>query len=583
MSQKKNYDLHPSIAISSSQEDCALGWSKIFSKLKQVLPDAGKYVVAFECYPGVAIDRFVQCLQAKFPAADVLEMSTAYKDSSSLKAHFEPSLTEDPVFGVMRRADVGEYFDDARLDELKRRVEQTLGLTFLIGTGTAQACSSEDLLVYAGVTRWELQRRQRNHEIGNLGFDNTDASAAVLYKNAFFLEWRVADAIRHSLFSRVSFFLDMDDEESPSMISGQTMRSAVSMVTHRPFRVEPFFDPGPWGGQWMKQKFGLPDGPSNYAWCFDCVPEENAVSFMFGDRRFKLPAIMLVHEAPEALLGRTVYERFGAEFPIRFDLLDTMDGGNLSLQVHPLTAYIKEHFGMDYTQDESYYILDCKGLSHLYLGLADSVDRDAMRDDLVAAQAGDIEFPAERYTSVWPTKKHDHFSIPAGTIHCSGQDNVVLEISATPYIFTFKLWDWGRLGMDGNPRPIHLNRGLENIQWNRDRSWVKKELMDQVSPVGGGPGWQEERTGLHALEFLETRRTWFTEAVTYDTAGNLHVLNLVEGDAVIVESPNGSWEPYEIHYAETFIVPAAVGRYTIRPLRKAENPLGILQAYVRPS
>ena len=73
-----------------------------------------------------------------------------------------------------------------------------------------------------------------------------------------------------------------------------------------------------------------------------------------------------------------------------------------------------------------------------------------------------------------PARKHDHFLIPAGTIHCSGRDGVVLEISATPYIFTFKLWDWGRTGLDGRPRPIHLDHGLQNIDWSRRTRWVGK-------------------------------------------------------------------------------------------------------------
>jgi hypothetical protein len=87
---------------------------------------------------------------------------------------------------------------------------------------------------------------------------------------------------------------------------------------------------------------------------------------------------------------------------------------------------------------------------------------------------------------------------------------MVLEISATPYIFTFKLWDWGRLGLDGRPRPIHLEHGLKNIQWNRTTTWVRENLIDQHKSVACGDGWREERTGLHSLEFLETRRHWFT-------------------------------------------------------------------------
>ena len=143
---------------------------------------------------------------------------------------------------------------------------------------------------------------------------------------------------------------------------------------------------------------------------------------------------------------------------------------------------------------------------------------------------------------------------------------MVLEISATPYIFTFKLWDWGRVGLDGKPRPIHLEHGLANIQWNRDTAWVRKELLNQVEPIAEGDGWSEERTGLPSAEFLETRRIWFSKPVQHDTGGNLNVLNLVEGEAAVIESPTGAFEPLEIHYAETFIAPAAVGRYTIRPL-----------------
>jgi mannose-6-phosphate isomerase class I len=274
-------------------------------------------------------------------------------------------------------------------------------------------------------------------------------------------------------------------------------------------------------------------------------------------------------------------EQFGAEFPIRFDFLDTMDGGDLSLQVHPLRSYIREQFGMSYTQDESYYLLDAGPDATVYLGLREGIDMQAMATDLRAAQAGGPAFRAEQYVNVWPARKHAHFLIPAGTIHCSGRNSVVLEISATPYIFTFKLWDWDRLGLDGRPRPIHLNHGLKNIQWDRTTDWVREHLIDQEEQVASGDGWREERTGLHALEFIETRRHWFTKSVQHDTCGNLHVLNLIEGEAVIVESPANAFPPMTVHYAETFIVPAAVGPYSIRPAEPARRELATIKAYVR--
>ena len=142
---------------------------------------------------------------------------------------------------------------------------------------------------------------------------------------------------------------------------------------------------------------------------------------------------------------------------------------------------------------------------------------------------------------------------------------MVLEISATPYIFTFKMWDWGRLGLDGKPRPIHLDHGLANVQWDRTTDWTMKHLVNAIEPLASGDGWREERTGLHEREFIETRRHWFTNTVTHHTGGGVNVLNLVEGEEAIVESPTDSFAPYIVHYAETFIVPAAVGAYTIRP------------------
>lgn len=159
---------------------------------------------------------------------------------------------------------------------------------------------------------------------------------------------------------------------------------------------------------------------------------------------------------------------------------------------------------------------------------------------------------------------------------------MVLEISATPYIFTFKMWDWGRLGLDGKPRPIHLEHGLANIDWGRTAGWVGRNLVNRIEPLGSGDGWREERTGLHEREFIETRRHWFTKSVAHDTGGVVHVLNLVEGEEVIVESPAGAFKPFVVHYAETFIVPAAVGPYLVRPHGPASGrECATLKAYVR--
>jgi mannose-6-phosphate isomerase len=332
----------------------------------------------------------------------------------------------------------------------------------------------------------------------------------------------------------------------------------------------------------MKQQFDLDPAAANYAWCFDCVPEENSLLMRFGDVRVEIPALDLVLLYPQALLGEAVYARFGAEFPIRFDLLDTVGGQNLSLQVHPTAPYIRQQFGMAYTQDESYYILAAEPDAGVCLGVKTGTQPDEMAAALAQAGQGLNDFDDRRFINHLPARRHDHFLIPAGTVHCAGAGSVVLEISATPYLFTFKLWDWGRLGLDGRPRPLHLHHGREVIDWQRDTGWVTRELVNRVEPVAAGPGWQEERTGLHPSQFIETRRHWFSVPVLHHTEGRVNVLNLIEGEEAVVESPSGHFAPFVVHFAETFIIPAAVGAYRIRPCgRSLGKRLGTLKAWVR--
>src|SRR5207253_5585136 len=91
------------------------------------------------------------------------------------------------------------------------------------------------------------------------------------------LDWRVADRIKRDLLERIDYLLDTTDPATPKMSTGEAFRAGLQCARNRPFRVVPFFDPGPWGGQWMREVCDLPDGPPNYAWCFDCVPEENSL------------------------------------------------------------------------------------------------------------------------------------------------------------------------------------------------------------------------------------------------------------------------------------------------------------------
>lgn len=552
-------------------------------KVAGELVDKGKSVIVIETYHGVFVEEIMESINMSMSPALLIDARDVLLSERQIDDMVYPFVTDDPVFGYITSLKLQDFLDQQKIANLRSEVATVKnGVVMIVGVGASLIVPSPDLLIYADMPRWEIQLRFRSDSVANLGIKNFSDAFAYQYKRAFFVDWRVCDKHKREIFPDCNYFLDTTKAGLPKMVTGDAMKEALAQTIKRPFRVVPFFDPGPWGGQWLKEICDLDRSKQNFAWGFDCVPEENSLLFNFNGCPFEIPAINLVFTHPKELLGEKVYEAFGAEFPIRFDFLDTMEGGNLSLQVHPLLQYIREKFGMAYTQDESYYFLEAKDEAYVYLGLKEKINPEQMMTQLELAQKGGERFDAEQFVEKWQIKKHDHILIPAGTIHCSGANSVVLEISATPYIFTFKLWDWGRMGLDGKPRPISLEHGRKVIQWNRTTQWTRENIINRVEPVSQGHGWREERTGLDETSFIETRRHWFTETVPHNTNGVVNVLNLIEGDEVIIESPSGSFEPYILHYAETFIVPANVGSYTIRPYgRSVGKECATIKASVR--
>ena len=574
--RRPNYDKFP-VAGTGPADACSAGWAAVAQRLRAAHPR----VVVVDCYPGV-LDADIKQLTAALAPDVVIDAGTALRSAAEVDAMVQPDLGDDPVFGRLTDLRLRDFFDDDRLTELRRRVGDAPGTVLVIGIGAALVTRG-DVLVHASLPRREIELRQNAGLVGNLGADNVGTRPSLVYKRAYFVDWRVADAHKRQLWPDMHFLLDTAGADRPLLVDASAYFDVLETVVSRPFRVVPWFEPAPWGGRWMQQVCDLDPDVDNFGWCFDCVPEENSLLLRFGDHVLEAPSLDLVMRHPHALLGESVVRRFGAEFPIRFDFLDTMGGGNLSLQVHPLTDYIRAHFGLSFTQDESYYLLDADDDAIVYLGLRSDVDPVAMELQLRAAQDGGSPFPAGRHVNIWPARRHDHFLIPAGTVHCSGRNSMVLEISATPYIFTFKLWDWDRLGLDGRPRPVHIDHGLRNIQWHRDTVYTQRNLINHVEPLNAGDGWRAERTGLHEAEFIDTHRHWFTGPVEHHTNGGVNVLNLVEGEDAVVSSPDGAFDPFTVHYAETFIVPAAVGAYTITPGRaSAGAECATIKAFVRP-
>ena len=579
--RKSNYDKQPATLV---EGNIWQGWDAIRQEINNrstVAAGKNRCVIVVECYQGVHHEELWSELKA-LNVDHAFDTSAIFKTVDEVKQMTYPYITDDRLFGFRANFSMADFLDVQKLQNLRNELAGLSGVVLVYGHGAAVVAPDADLLIYADMPRWEIQMRSRKHEVCGLGVDNYAEAPSYHYKRGYFVDWNVCDKLKKQLLPIAALWLDTTLAGQPKMITGDTLRKGLEKTAHQPFRVVPFFDPAPWGGHWMKDVCDLDRSVDNYGWCFDCVPEENSLYFKVQDVLFEMPSNNLVFFKTRDLLGGPVEARFGQDFPIRFDFLDTIGGGNLSLQVHPTTQYIRDTFGIYYTQDESYYLLDAEEGATVYLGLKTDVNSKEMIDALNESQETGKPFDAEKYVNRWPAKKHDHYLIPGGTIHCSGAGAMVLEISSTPSIFTFKLWDWGRLGLDGLPRPINIGHGSKVIQWERQTDFARKYLVNHVEQVAQGDGWREERTGLHENEFIETRRHWFTGTVSHNTNGGVNVFNLVEGEEAVVESPTGAFEPFVVHYAETFIIPASVGGYTIRPYGKSEGQqCGTIKAYVR--
>lgn len=565
-----NFDLNPTIEVNG--QIILDGKNNLINIIKNEI-NIGNRIFAFECYCNLhrELFDFIDVFDDKI----IINTRDFKLGDKEIRDMLSDEITDDRVFGFYTSHKLEDCFESNFKDKIKRIINENSQKTiFIIGVGASMFYES-DINIFFDITRWDIQLAYRNNG-SNWLFDTANEPQLEKYKIGYFIEWRMVDEYKYNDLNKYAYFVDAS-KENIKIISNETYREFLQKAATVPFRLKPYFDASVWGGQWMKNKFALDNSSKNYGWSFDGVAEENSIQFKSNGLVYTMQGMNLVKVHPKELLGNRVYEMFGAEFPIRFDLLDTYEGGNLSLQVHPLKSYIREKFGMEYTQDESYYILDATKDSCVYLGVKDGVDKEAMLEDFIKANRGEKNFDAEKYTNRIAVKKHDHISIPAGTVHCSGKDTLVLEISATPYIFTFKLWDWGRVGLDGIPRPVHLEHGFNNIQFDRNTKWVNDNLLYQESNEIGSSGILIEKTGLHELEFIETIRYTIKTEFIFKLDDSVAVGNLVEGECISIESINEDFTPFEIHYGETFIIPAKLSNVKLIP----KNECKIIIATVR--
>jgi mannose-6-phosphate isomerase class I len=558
----------------------SLGKGKIFNgylSLAQWI--AGKKKVIVDGYSGVLWSDVHANLHAIFTQLGTnvqwIFASDYVKPTNKIDELVQPFLgTEDSVWGKRCPHSLADFFKVEELQAIK--ADKHADCTIVLGAGAA-LCNWDAPVVYLDVPKNEIQYRMRAGSITNLGARETEPPAS-MYKRFYFVDWVVQNKHKKSLLQKITVLGDVQWKDDINWAFSSSIKDGLDRVSKTMFRVRPWFEAGAWGGQWMKEHIDeINKEEVNYAWSFELIVPENGLVFESDGNLLELSFDFLMFQDARSVVGQHA-DFFGDEFPIRFDFLDTWDGGNLSIQCHPRLSYIREHFGERITQDETYYILDCQGEANVYLGFQKNVDPGEFRKVLEDSKENDEIVEVEKYVQSYKAAKHDLFLIPNGTIHSAGKDNLVLEISSTPYIFTFKMYDWLRLDLNGEPRAINIEHAFNNLRFDYSGDYVKKALISKPKQIRAGQDWEIFHLPTHPHHFYDVHRVEFDSEIVLETADSCNVMMLVEGSSVTVQVDG---EVHIYQYAETFVIPAAANEYTL--VNNGSGRAKVVKAFIKDS
>ena len=293
-----------------------------------------------------------------------------------------------------------------------------------------------------------------------------------------------------------------------------------------------------WGGTRLKTDFGKQTDLEKVAesWELSCHKDGSSI-IANGEYAGKtLPE--LLREQGKSLLG-TDCAPF-EEFPVLIKLIDARD--NLSVQVHPDNEYALRVEG-EYGKTEMWYIVDCEPGAGLLYGFQRPISREEFQERIQKNTLLEVTNRVEVHPG-------DVFFIQAGTLHAIGSGILIAEIQQNSNT-TYRVYDYGRIGADGNPRPLHVEKALE--------------VTALTPPPPPAPTRPEKHEGYTSTR-LSSCEYFTVDALELETGAKLladeksfHALLCLSGE-IRLESPRGD---LEIRKGESVFLPASYGAYTL--------------------
>ena len=535
--------------------------------------------VAIDAYPGADIQALVNVVRQQLNGIQVhyVDADTLLKDPDEIAEMLKPYLPEDrdadPVLLYGRRYGGGyEGLQDAgRIKAVKDTLlAEKAVLVYGRGSMTPELRDVYDVRIWMDITPRTAALNFKYGHARNLGA-KADLPYGLLMRRNYYVDFEIGVDVRWKLIKdgRMDYYITADVPADMQMVSFEDLLTLFNELCDRPFRCRPVYLEGVWGGYYFTRLRHLPKEMRNCAWIFDMIPMEVSIVAKLGNNEFEAPFFTFIQAMGEKLLGRQAMEQFGGYFPIRFNYDDTYhSNGNMSIQCHPDEAYVVKNHDELGRQDESYYVCVTAQGAKTYLGFNGENSCEEFFAEARRAEKTHELIDYEKYINAVPSQPGTQVMIPAGTVHASGRNQVILEIgSLTVGSYTYKLYDYQRIDpQTGLPRPIHLKMGSQVIHGERTRQWVNDNLVNHGGLVREGKDWKEIVVGEHDLLYFSLRNLIFWDKIEDDTDGLFHVLTLVDGEKVRVVSREDPSRFYIMNSLDIVVIPASLGKYTIENL-----------------
>jgi len=320
-----------------------------------------------------------------------------------------------------------------------------------------------------------------------------------------------------------------------------------------PLKFDPIYKEMVWGGVQLADLFGrtLPTSHTGESWDVSCRPDEMSIVSNGVDRGQTLEAV--IRRDPVGVLGENMAGR--ETFGLLIKLISAND--NLSVQVHPDDVYARRVEQKPFGKTEMWIVLDAPEDAYLIVGLKDGVTRDMFR---CAIEAGGVEDCLEKVSA----KPGDVFYIPAGLVHALTKGIVVAEVQQNSDL-TYRVFDYNRVGLDGKPRPLHVEKAIDVSDFT---GTLSKEPVVGVETEQDGNRWADyTASDLFALWKVDVK-----ERLTEQSDPERYFIYIcLEGCCTV----RGGTDSVQIEKGDSFFIPAALGTFEI------EGACMLLKTYMR--